>query len=351
MKSKKALMALSLVTVLLTGCKGKKTYEAKEYLCSLPWNIAEDYKILQLSDIHLSQSDVHEEHFAVIDKTVKEAKPNLIVLNGDVFTFADKHVVRKVFSHIDSLNIPWTFTFGNHDDQGYYGDDYIQRLLGGRTYTHVVFKNIEDDDVTGRSNFVINLYKQNADKKLEGVIYQVYLLDSHNYNFDTLEYDYIKQDQIDWYERVVKYSTQKYSDGENPVPSSMYMHIGMPEFISSWDQSKPTSEQEGLIIGDMQEFNGSPSEDPGFFNKIKELGSTRSIHVAHDHANDSVLKYKDIYLCFGVHSTNRIYNDDDSVKIGGQLLTINKDTRKLTFTNLYASYNSSEVKNVTGGEE
>ena len=337
MKNIKSLFALPLIAMLLTGCVGTKHYAEKEYTIPVAWKQAEDFRVLQLGDIHLGQSDLHEEHFAVIEKTIKASKPDLIVLNGDIFTYADKHTVKKTFEFIDSFGISWTYTFGNHDDQGYYADNYIQRLLGSETYHHVLFKNLEDDDVTGRSNFVINL-RNNEDE----VIYQVYILESHNYNFDYMGYDFIKQDQINWYERMV--NDAKNSNGGLTVPSSVYMHIAIPFFTDNWEEIT----KDKFIIGDMEEGAGSAVLDLGFFNKIKELGSSHSIHVNHDHANDSVLKVDDVYLVYGVHSTNRIYNDEAGRKLGGSLMKINKATKALTFENYYASYNSDEVQVLTG---
>ena len=340
MKINKSIIALPLVGLLLSGCVGKKHYEAEEYLLTCNWGDKEEFRILQLGDIHLSQSDVFEEHFDVLDRTVKASNPDLIVLNGDIFTFADKHVVKKVFQFFDDYNIPWTYTFGNHDDQGYYADNYIQRLLGGDTYKNVLFKNLEDDDVTGRSNFVINV--KDGDK----VKYQVYCLDSQNYNFDTMGYDFIKQDQIDWYERMVNYTTEK--NGGEVVKSSMFIHIAFPEFVKDWESKT----EDDFIIGMMEEGAGSPEEDLGFFNKIKELRSTQTVHANHDHANDSVLEYEQVYFSYGVHSTNRIYNDKESKKIGGQILRIKKaDTSKLIFENYYTEYNSDKAPTVVVSPE
>lgn len=341
---KKALIFLPIVATVLGGCVGKKHYDAEKYMANLGWGSGEDFKILQLNDIHLSQSDNHEEHFAVLKRTIKAAKPNLIVLNGDIFTFADKHVVNKVFSFIDSHNIPWTYTFGNHDDQGYYPDNYIPRLLTSGKYTHAIMKNLEDDDVTGRTNFVINLRDET-----HKTIYQVFILDSHSYNFSTMKYDSLKEDQIKWYERVVKYSKDHPNMGNGTiVPSSMYMHIGMPEVMDAWDQTKDKEHQTGLIIGDMEEWGGSPDKDPGSWDMIQKLGSTKSVHVAHDHANDSVMLHQGVYVCFGVHSTNRIYNDEKSVKFGGQVLKINKSTKELTFKNYRVNYENDVVEETEG---
>ena len=339
MKKIKTLFTLPLIGVLLTGCVGTKHYAEGDYIIPVPWKQAEDFRILQLGDIHLSQSDLHEEHFAVIDRTIKAAKPNLIELNGDIFTYADKHTVKKFFEFIDSHGILWTYAFGNHDDQGYYSDVYIQRLLGSGSYTHCLFKNLEDDDVTGRSNFVLDLRNEAHE-----TLYQVFILDSHNYNFDVMGYDNIKQDQIDWYERMVNYAKGK--NGGVVVPSSIYMHIALPVFTDNWEQLKP----EDFKIGDMEEGGGSAVQDLGFYNKIKELNSTHSIHVNHDHANDSVLLYEGINFVYGVHSTNRIYTDNNSRKLGGSLMKINKTTKELHFENYYSSYTSNEVTLVTEKE-
>ena len=333
MKIRKSIITLPLVGLLLSGCVGKKNYVAEEYMISVNWGDKDEFRILQLGDIHQSQSDLHEDHFAVMSRTIEASKPDMIVLNGDIFTYADKHVVKKVFQFFDDKNIPWTFTFGNHDDQGYYSDNYIQRLLGGQIkrtqYKNVLFKNLEDDDVTGRSNFVINI-KSGVEVK-----YQVYCLDSNNYNFDTMEYDIVKQDQIDWYERMVEYSKANFGSPK----SSMYLHIAPPEAVIDWQKM----DAEHCIIGDMQEGLGSPSEDLHLVKKVLDLGLTQSIHANHDHANDAVFRYKDggkeLYFAYGVHATNRIYNDKDGVKFGGQILRINKaDTSKLIFENYYVSY-------------
>ena len=344
MKFKNTIIALPFVGLLLTGCVGKKTYPASDYMLNLSWKTArdqtEDFRILQLNDIHLSQSDIHEEHFKVIDKTIEVSNPDLIVLCGDIFTYADKHVVKKVFNHFNDKGIPWTYVFGNHDDQGYYADNYIQRLLGTKkAYNHCYFVNLEDDDVSGRSNFVINILDE-----AKNPAYQVFLLDSHNYNFETNDYDHLKQDQIDWYERMVKYTQEKWG----VVYSAMYMHIGFKEFTQCWEDLKGT---EAVKLGNMEEWSGSPDKDLDFYSKIRELGVTRSISVAHDHANDSVVKYEDVYFSYGVHSTNRIYNDKNNEKFGGQIISIDKTTKKLSFTNYYIDYGTKDVRDIVDWKE
>ncbi|MBQ0009014.1 MAG: metallophosphoesterase, partial [Firmicutes bacterium] len=350
--NKKILFAIPLITCLLASCSGKRHYEAESYQINVKWeDTTKDFRILQLCDIHLSQSDIYEKHFKLIGKTIKDANANLIVLNGDSFTYADKGVATKLFSFIDSYNIPWTFTYGNHDDQGYFPDTYLQEILdtNAKLFKNVKFINLPDDDVTGRSNFVINIYDRvhNGEKYVNEDLFQVYLMESHSYNFDTIEYDFIKQDQIDWYERMVKYES---ANEGHVVPSAMYFHIPLPEFFTAWNDAKDGKENAKVILGTTDEFGGGPlpSTDTHLFSKVEELGSTIAISCAHDHINDSVINYKvkgekDVALCFGVHSTDRIYYD--SAKLGGQVIVVDhSDPWHLTFENIYHSYSEVEGK-------
>lgn len=344
---KKILFALPLLTSVLASCVGTKIYPCSDYLTSVEWvDQTEDFRILQLCDIHLSQSDIYDKHFKVINNTIKASNADLIVLNGDSFTYADKGVVAKLFAFIDSYNIPWTFTYGNHDDQGYFSDTYIQEILKDNSvFKNVKFVSIGDDNITGRSNFVINIQQKSRDMTgllTVDTVFQVYCLESHSYNFDTIAYDYIKQDQIDWYERMVSYSKEKFGGGK-VVPSAMYFHIPLPEFFTAWKE-KDSNPESVLIMGSTDEMGGGPKveTDLHLFDKVKELGSTKAISCAHDHVNDSVIKYKDVALCFGVHSTDRIYYDE--TKIGGQVIVVNKDTQALTFENIYTTYKEVEGK-------
>ena len=341
---KKVLFAIPMIACMLASCAGKMHYASKEYRIEVDWtDTTKDFRILQLCDIHLSQSDIYERHFKLIGKTIAAANADLIVLNGDSFTYADKSVVTKLFTFIDSYDIPWTFTYGNHDDQGYYADTYIQRILADKElFDNVKFVNLENDDVTGRSNFLLDIVKTEADGT-KSSLFNVYCLESHSYNFDTLEYDFIKEDQIEWYKRMVKYETKNNSD--TPVPSAMYFHIPLPEFFTAWNEAQNGSSDAEIILGTIKEFGGGPAveSDTHLFDVIKELGSTIAVSCAHDHINDSVVKYKDVALCFGVHSTDRIYYDE--TMLGGQVIVVDHtDPWKLTFENIEHSYADAEGK-------
>ncbi len=334
MKNKKiflVLIAVSLCAALLCGCSYKqKRYKPEDYILEVEYK--KDFKILQLNDIHLANKDNRREQYDYLDGTIKAADPDMIIMCGDLFTFADKTVALELFDFIDSYGVPWTLTFGNHDEQCYFPIDWVTNVLNNYG-SNCVFKDIQDDDVFGNSNFAINLMEGSKIKK------QIIMIDSNRYNYgEYIGYDYIKQDQIDWYERIVNYTT-KQNDGQT-VKSLAFFHIPLPEFDTAWNEaSHGGSIDTEYISGQQGEDTCCPQINSGLFDKMLELGSTEGVFVAHDHKSDYIVKYKGIILAYGVNSTDRIYYTDGL--IGGRVITI-CDDGSLEFNDILHSY--EEVK-------
>lgn len=335
--NKKILFSLPVLSLLCISCAGNKHFASAQYEMQLDFNKAH-FNILQLSDIHLSLSDDVDYHLSFVDLTVQDAikkckdrgeKLNLIVLNGDIFTFADKRTVNETFSFFDKYEIPWTFTFGNHDDQGYYSDHYIEETIS--RYNNKYFISL-DDDVSGRSNFVISLMGNVGGSRQR--VYQLYFFDSHSYQFhDFMGYDYIKKDQIDWYERMLEET--------NPtnVKSSAFFHIPLPEYE---DAKEAIADNPELNIDGVGSFEAicAPKYNSGLFKVMKRHGSTISVHVAHDHINNFAYNYDGITLCYGMKSTERIYSNED--QMGGTMISINNDYESFELTSFAHTY--KEVK-------
>ena len=313
MNKKVLLPLLPLFALSLSSCSGVNVHHnIEEYILKMDYK--EDMKILQLNDIHIGDKDNRQLHYDFIDLTIKDAKPDLIVLDGDIFTFASRHTARELFNFIDSHGIPWTATFGNHDEQCYFSVDWLTGYLNDYG-SNCIFKDIQDDDVFGNANFAINLMK--GDEVFETIV----VMDSNRYNFgEYFGYDYIKDSQIEWYESVIKHVQ---GNNVNPVPSLAFFHIPFPEFSDAWDAYKAGSSDAKYILGEKNEKVCCPDVNSGLFAKMLELSSTNGVFCAHDHINDYSITYKGITLSYGIHSTNRIYYDDSM--LGGQLITLHND--------------------------
>lgn len=367
---KRITSILIVITIVLVVCtflsidssedvnKGVK-HDIDEYVLETEYK--DDFRILQLGDIHLGTKDNIDEHLAFLDLTIKEANPDLIEMNGDIFTYADKRVVKELFDFIDSYGIPWTMVFGNHDEQCSFPIDWITNYLN-EYGSNCLFKDIGNDDVFGNSNFAINLMKDNK------IHDQIILLDSNRYFFGNyIGYDYIKPSQIKWYEDLVNYTT---TQNGNVVNSLLFFHIPLPEFNDAWYEAGGEKAQaaikehggfrdENSIRGlekhtDYSEYTkefGSadaifeygyanpdscaPEYNSGLFDKVLELGSTKAIMFSHDHTYNSRILYKGVYLMYGINSTDRVIRDNNMM---GGLVIVVHDDHSLSFEHIYHTY-------------
>ena len=238
MKRKSLFLLSGVAALCLSACSGVK-HEIKDYILELDYK--SDYRILQLTDTHIGDKDNVQLHYDFMDLTIKEANPDLIVVTGDVFTFASRHTAKEFFDFLDSYEVPWTLTFGNHDEQCFFSIDWLTSELNSRG-GYCIFKDVQDDDVQGNANFAINLKKDNK------VFEQLIIMDSNRYNFKGyFGYDYFKEDQINWYKELVDYTT---SQNGGVVDSLMFYHIPLPEVNDAWAAAKadPTAAANAPIL-------------------------------------------------------------------------------------------------------
>ena len=320
---KKIFLPLVFVTAFsLTACGGKD-YNPSDYIAgTLPYR--DGFKILQLTDIHMSDKDDQDLHYAFLDKLITEANAandvDFMVVTGDLFTFASRDTAKRLFKFLDSYGIKWSVVFGNHDEQTYFPVDWMTDYLN-KFGSNCMFKDIQDDKVQGNCNFAINIVDGTTVKK------QLILMDSNRYYFGSyMGYDYFKQDQIDWYENMVK---------ETPVDSLMFYHIPLFQINDAYEK--------GTRVYDGPKGNGDgkredccpPDVDSGFFKKITELGHTKAMFFGHDHINTFEADYQGVKFCYGIKSTDRIYYDDDL--LGYQTITLDGDQ-----VNVHRSFHTYE---------
>jgi len=327
----KKIIAIALCLAMLmcaAACGETNSPDISEYILETEYK--SDYRILQLTDIHLANKDNRQLHFDFLNLTISEANADMIVLDGDNFTFADKAVAKDLFAFIDSYGIPWCITFGNHDEQCYFSVDWLTKYLNNYG-SNCLFKDIHNDDVFGYANYAVNLMEDGKVKE------QVILFDSNRYYYGSYQgYDWIRDDQIEWYEKLVKHTT---SENGATVPSICFFHIPFPEFQTAWDEAEKGSPDAILEYGEMGEPCSCPKYNSGLFDKMLELGSTKAVCCGHDHVNNSRILYKGIYLIYGINSDDRIYYNANMM--GGHVITIHDDN-SLSFEHIYHSY--EEVK-------
>ncbi|KAJ2918633.1 hypothetical protein MD484_g1753, partial [Candolleomyces efflorescens] len=316
------------------------------------------FKILQVADLHYSVS-----HGACRDTPIKPCvgadnmtntlvghmldieKPDLVVFSGDQLngqgtSWDPKSVLAKFARAVTDRKIPWAAVFGNHDEDDGLRKEFQINLLKSLPYSLV---ERGPKDIHGVGNYVLKTYSADASKTH---LLTLYFLDSGSYSkgfldwlgfFNPTEYDYIRQNQIDWFlqesasiksiDRPFKPDTgkdlgdawkrQDISDQITPTtrklakPNAlMFFHMPLPETYGKADLDPHTNRPlDKGITG--QETPGNANTNDGFFEKgvLQALESDHVSHTAipevkvigngHCHLTENCRRVKDVWFCFG----------------------------------------------------
>ncbi len=301
-------------------------------------NDTSDFKILQLSDIHIggSYTTMNKDIKAMnaIKALVNETKPDFIIITGDLvypivvqtFTWNNRRSFLQLGYFMSSLGIHWTFVYGNHDTERlattnlHILEDRVLETfkLDNKYYKggKLLYYN-ENREVDGRSNMVIELI--NNDNKINTVFY---LLDSNSYiNNNFNNYDFIHKNQVEWYK-------EKVTEIGSNIPSMMFLHIPLPETKEAIEKYKNNSKDVKYYYREVNEDVCATKNDSTLFDTVVSLGSTKAIFYGHDHYNNISLEYKGVRLTYGM-SIDYLASPGIENKIeqrGATLITIKNDS-------------------------
>lgn len=294
----------------------------------------EDFVVLNLTDIQLDDDEVYGANGTcaqeLIAKLIEAHDPDLITLSGDNAWGTVAYL--DLIKWLDSYGIPWAPVMGNHDGQGCISEFWVAYQLANAE--HCLFEFGPKD--MGYGNYIINVTEDGD------IVHTFFMLDTHSNAEFTLEdgtvvegYDHLWENQMLWYEWAVKGIEDL---AGHKVESTAIMHIPVYEYIEAWDMvsiknpdgtSKLNPEFADIATGECGEACCPAPVNNGFFDLCKDLGSTKTILVGHDHVNDFVVNYEGITLAYAVKTGYGCYYDPDI--IGGTTITINADgNAKLT---------------------
>jgi len=276
------LKLLFLFTVLMTGW-----FPVNAQNKVLKFNANKKFKIVQFTDIHwVPANPASQEAAERMNEVLDEEKPDFVICTGDIST--GKPAAEAYKSALDPVikrHIPFAVTFGNHDDeqdltrQQIY--DYMKTMPGNMTGTVT--------GISGVTNFILPVKSSEGDKNA----FIIYGFDSHSYSplKNVKGYDWIKQDQIDWYiKNSTMYTTE---NGGQPLPAIAFFHIPLPEY------NYAASDPGAFMVGTRKETPCSPPVNSGLFTAMLSQGDVMATFVGHDHVNDYVADYKGILLGYG----------------------------------------------------
>ncbi len=320
-----------------------------------------DIKVVQLTDVHLgggwmSKKDDRKAINAVAAMILEE-KPDIVITTGDISfpvpfsagTFNNQYAARIFATLMETLDVHWTVTFGNHDSEVYsiYNREKMEEFYSSDEWKNCLFQK-DNESIDGCGNNVIKI------KNSDGIITQaLFTIDSNDYprksfiDGITGNYDNIHENQIAWYKSTceklnaenTKFIEEKYADVEKEemhsnfgiVKSLVFMHIPPAEYQTAWDEFKANgykdTENVKYYYGTLGENVCAPATDDLFFETALELGSTQGMFVGHDHINIFSLDYKGIRLTYGMSIDYVAYSkiDKRGTQRGCTVITVKPD--------------------------
>lgn len=274
----------------------------------LKFNSDGKFKIMVFADIQDIET-VQETTLALMNEALDRYKPDLVVYLGDN-TVASGYenqcrAIKTVTEPCVSRNVPYAIVFGNHDqEQGVTKEVLLSvyRQYGCLTYDAA-------PEIYGCGNCNLPILSSDGTK----TAFNLWLMDSGSDNPDKSVggYDYIREDQIQWYKDTAE--KLKEQNGREAVPSINFQHIIIPEIFDilgypvvpfgipgttvdcmgkKYLRAAPFRTHDGIVF----ETPCPPSVADGQFDAWKETGDVIASFFGHDHLNSFHVKYDGIDL-------------------------------------------------------
>ncbi|MDY6391975.1 MAG: hypothetical protein SPL80_03960, partial [Bacilli bacterium] len=317
MKTKTWAVLLPLLATSLTSCGAVSNYadHLEDYVETMRFH--EKFNILQLTDIHWSYDSSTLASRNYLDKLLQQvqkhitdtqgalAKIDLIEITGDQFMLANAYHVETFLKFFEEKAVEYGFLYtaiwGNHDRHGLYNPNWLSDQFSKAE--HCIFIDPEDN-LYGRSNFVINLTEDGT--SASATKWQLANLDSGASFSETAispfrDYDYIREDQVDWW-------LKEHARVGESVPTIAYYHIPQQDNLEAWNAIHNDGTTYKHKFFKLEGFADNGNE--AYASKFIEEGRNHNLKAAfmgHAHNVDWTVDYKGVVLGLGVKTGTELY--------------------------------------------
>ena len=245
----------------------------------------------------------------------------------------ESECVIRLAAFMRNTGIPWAFTYGNHDTESLASANKqelneVYKSLSFKTSGNLLYPYTQPD-VMGRNNQLIEI--RNADGTLNTGLF---MIDSNAYTGEGINvYDYIHDDQVDWYADEV---SRMNAEAGHTVNSMVFFHIPLQEYKTATELYLDGSDEVTYFYGENPGDHGGITNDlvccsdypSKMFDTALELGSTSGFFCGHDHYNNASIEYKGIRLTYGMSIDYLAMPgiEKETKQRGAELITIHADS-------------------------
>ncbi len=282
----------------------------------LRFNADGTFKILAFGDVHWDKATEKDKATLRAMETIVEAEqPDFVIYTGDNCVSDELGDVKQGYLDLTEpvirRKIPWAATLGNHDAErgGISRRDVFSSMLGlpGN------LSRLGPSDIHGYGNFILPIMDPLGKERAA----LVYVLDSNAYfkraGLET--YDWIHQDQIQWYRHCSE--TYRKENGGHYLPSYAFCHIPLPEF--AWVHTNRTT------VGVKQEDVCSSAINGGLAATILDHRDIKALFCGHDHVNDFISSFDGLWLGYVRGIGYNTYGKDNYAR-GSRVILLKQGT-------------------------
>lgn len=256
---------------------------------------------------------VNPDTIKLISLALDREKPDLVVFTGDQikgysssFKGDTKRKITstlgEIFAPVIERNIPFTATFGNHDNNCSIENSEQMEIY--KTFHGFVCGAPRSEHDAGTFSLQI---KDSESKKN---IFCLYIIDSNSKEKDKT-YSPVFKEQVDWYKAE---RDRLCEENGGLLPSLVFQHIPVPEIFKAIKRVKKGTKgaveafyshgNEFYVLFDetlksggfMHESPAAPDRNCGEFDAMKEKGDVLGIFFGHDHINSFVKSVEGVDL-------------------------------------------------------
>lgn len=292
----------------------------KEQSMILQKKPGQDFVLLNLSDPQISTENLREKnkHYTTmcgtIHELIKQVQPDLITISGDLTYGGSDEVYEFYADFMDSLNIPWAFVWGNHDNQA--GKEATRKA-------EAIFENHplclfeKGDEQYGSGNYILEI--REGGRPVEAI----FMMDTHDREpyGDQSAWGKLQPEQIEWYRaRVAELKAKGFPESmlithipiyayrdaykaafRNPLAPGGRLPVGRSYGKTVWNEGYEDS------FGVNWENICSYEAEDGMMDALVEMNHTKHVLAGHDHINNSSICYRGVRLTYALKTGTGCY--------------------------------------------